>query len=191
MAVLYHTRRVFANFPPTCAGRGLNPRPERSTPAKYPSAIPNPESIPQNKSSNCFLSSVPLLSRGWIIPVGGSTPDRHRTESSTHAKYPPTIPNPESIPQNKSSNCFLPSVPLLSRGWIIPVGGSTPDRHRTESSTHAKYLPAIPNPESIPQNKSSNCFLPSVPLLSRGWIIPVGGSTPDRLKVWGDNPRPA
>ena len=26
------------------------------------------------------------------------------------------------------------------------------------------------------------CFLDSVPLLSRGWIVPVGGSTPDRLK---------
>ena len=24
----------------------------------------------------CFLSAVPLLSRGWIVPVGGSTPDR-------------------------------------------------------------------------------------------------------------------
>ena len=23
-----------------------------------------------------FLSAVPLLSRGWIVPVGGSTPDR-------------------------------------------------------------------------------------------------------------------
>ena len=27
------------------------------------------------------------------------------------------------------------------------------------------------------------CFLSVVPLLSRGWIIPVGGSTPDRLKL--------
>ena len=25
----------------------------------------------------CFLSSVSLPSRGWIVPVGGSTPDRH------------------------------------------------------------------------------------------------------------------
>ena len=27
------------------------------------------------------------------------------------------------------------------------------------------------------------CFLSVVPLLSRGWIVPVGGSTPDRLKL--------
>ena len=26
-----------------------------------------------------FLSVVPLLSRGWIVPVGGSTPDRLKT----------------------------------------------------------------------------------------------------------------
>ena len=25
---------------------------------------------------SCFLSVVPLFSRGWIVPVGGSTPDR-------------------------------------------------------------------------------------------------------------------
>ena len=24
---------------------------------------------------SCFQSAVPLLSRGWIVPVGGSTPD--------------------------------------------------------------------------------------------------------------------
>ena len=32
------------------------------------------------------------------------------------------------------------------------------------------------------------CFLDSVPLPSRGWIVPVGGSTPDRLKVGGQPP---
>ena len=26
----------------------------------------------------CFLFVVPLLLRGWIVPVGGSTPDRHK-----------------------------------------------------------------------------------------------------------------
>ena len=28
-------------------------------------------------------------------------------------------------------------------------------------------------------------------MLLRGWIVPVGGSTPDRLKGRGFNPRPA
>ena len=27
---------------------------------------------------SCFQSAVPLLSRGWIVPVGGATPDRLR-----------------------------------------------------------------------------------------------------------------
>ena len=27
-----------------------------------------------------FLSVVTLLSRGWIVPVGGSTPDRHQND---------------------------------------------------------------------------------------------------------------
>ena len=33
-----------------------------------------------------------------------------------------------------------------------------------------------------------SCFLSVVALLSRGWIVPVGGSTPDRLKVGGSIP---
>ena len=28
-----------------------------------------------------------------------------------------------------------------------------------------------------------DCFLSAAPLPPRGWIVPVGGSTPDRLKV--------
>ena len=46
--------------------------------------------------------------------------------------------------------------------------------------------PAIPNPERrFPEINLliDSVFLSSVPLLSRGWIVPVGGSTPDRLKV--------
>ena len=42
---------------------------------------------PQNESFNCFLSSVPLLSRGWIVPVGGATPDRQRPTGSERQKF--------------------------------------------------------------------------------------------------------
>ena len=37
------------------------------------------EAIPEMNLliDSCFLSVVPLLSRGWSFPVGGSTPDRH------------------------------------------------------------------------------------------------------------------
>ena len=61
-----------------CAGRGLYPRPERSTPAKYLPCFQIRKSIRAINLSNCFLLSVALLSRGWIVPVGGSTPDRLR-----------------------------------------------------------------------------------------------------------------
>ena len=43
---------------PVCAGRGLNPRPERYTPAKYLPAIPNPERHPPAMNlliGCCFL----------------------------------------------------------------------------------------------------------------------------------------
>ena len=159
--------------------------------------------IPRNYSFDSrFLSAVSLLSRGWIVPVGGSTPDRHkigsRPESSTPAKYPPAIPNLERhLPEMNLliDSCFMTSVSLLSRGWIVPVGGSTPDRHkigsRPESSTPAKFPPAIPNLERhLPEMNLliDSCFMTSVSLLSRGWIVPVGGATPDRHKAGGATP---
>ena len=40
---------------------------------------------------SCFLSVVSLLSRGWIVPVGGSTPDRlERQNYSDAAQGPPS-----------------------------------------------------------------------------------------------------
>ena len=36
-----------------------------------------------------------------------------------------------------------------------------------------------------------SCFPSVVPLPSRGWIVPVGGSTPDRLQTGSDRLRPA
>ena len=63
-----------------CAGRGLYPRPERSTPAKYLPCFQIRKNIAAINLSNCFLLSVALLSRGWIVPVGGATPDRHKDQ---------------------------------------------------------------------------------------------------------------
>ena len=69
---------------------------------------------------------------------------------------------------------------MLSRGWIIPVGGSTPDRHK-DGTLHPRQI-------SAPNSKSGKAFPARIFLFSvihpmplRGWIIPVGGSTPDRL----------
>ena len=58
------------------AGRGLNPRPERSTHAKAE------EQTTENRNQ-CLGGSLDSelhgnIWRGWIVPVGGSTPDRQR-----------------------------------------------------------------------------------------------------------------
>ena len=155
------------NFRP-CAGRGLNPRPESSTPAKCPPATPNPEMHSPEMNlliDSRFPSAVPLPSRGWIVPVGGSTPDRlrlnfrpcagrglnPRPESSTPAKCPSATPNPEMHSPEMNlltDSCFPSAVPLPSRGWIVPVGGSTPDRK------------APPTPNVRPQLQIRKCIPP-------------------------------
>ena len=59
------------------AGRGLNPRPERSTHARAGEQQTEKESKDSFRG-NAFpdLESLEDIWRGWIIPVGGSTPDR-------------------------------------------------------------------------------------------------------------------
>ena len=77
---IWNCRQTFGRggaFRP-CAGRGLYPRPERSTPAKYLPCFQIRKGIRAINLSNCFLSSVALLSRGWIVPVGDAIPDRRR-----------------------------------------------------------------------------------------------------------------
>ena len=36
----------------------------------------------------CFLSAVSLFSRGWIVPVGGSTPDRQMPGATPDRQRP-------------------------------------------------------------------------------------------------------
>ena len=65
------------------------------------------------------------------------------------------------------------------RGWIVPVGGSTPDRLRIWLKV-AKMLVGW------------GVFFLDLKLwgeIWRGWIFPVGGSTPDRHKVGGGSLR--
>ena len=78
--------------------------------------------------------SASLLLRGWIVPVGGSTPDRHKGRP---ALLDPCFQIRKNIAAINLSNCFLSSVALLSRGWIVPVGGATPDRLKTGARTKA------------------------------------------------------
>ena len=99
-------------------GRGLNPRPESE----------------MNLLIGFFVFCLLLLcSRvGGSFRSGVQPPTGSRSESSTPAEYALVIPNPEKVSsRNESFNwffCFLSVVALLSRGWIVPVGGSTPDR---------------------------------------------------------------
>ena len=148
---------------------GVEPPTGTIHPRQISPAIPNPERhFPEMNLliDSCFPSAIPLLSRGWSFPVGGSTPDRHRSGLS--------FPSP------------LPSATLcgLSRSGVEPPTGTIHPR---------QISPAIPNPERhFPEMNLliDSCFPPAVPLLSRGWSFPVGGSTPDRHRSGLSFPSP-
>ena len=69
------------------AGRGFNPRPAQGwndpPPLNIRPQFQNWKGPPRKMNlliDSHFLSVVTLLSRGWIVPVGGSTPDRHQAD---------------------------------------------------------------------------------------------------------------
>ena len=171
---------------------------------------------------SCFPSVVPLLSRGWIVPVGGATPDRLKAQGRRKVR-----PRKQGNRNRRAENCVIDAFllvpvaecrsslcqsrnvgrPCAGRGMpvvLVPVGECRSSlcrsrnagrpcagrglHPRPESSTPAKCSPAIPNPERpLPEmNLLFDSYFPSaVPLLLRGWIVPVGGATPDRLKAQG------
>ena len=62
---------------------GVEPPTGTIHPRQISPAIPNLERHPPEMNlliHPCFPSAVPLLSRGWRFPVGGSTPDRHKDD---------------------------------------------------------------------------------------------------------------
>ena len=170
------------------AGRGLNPRPERSTPAKYPPTLPN-SSPPSPCKSSYFLSSVlcPLLLRGWIIPVGGYNP---RPAQSRNA--PPLLVAGGTTPDRHKAGtlplCWLRNadyqIPVRSIGQdlLLPVGNragrglnprperSTPAKYllklsNARNAPPAKYPPTLPNSSSSPLPNPSHCpLIPPMPL---------------------------
>ena len=78
--------------------------------------------------------------RGWIVPVGGSTPDRLRSD-----RLGPVRDGGEEM-RIYEKVCFegclfgFGIAGDIWRGWIVPVGGSTPDRHRKlESGYNSRY----------------------------------------------------
>ena len=190
------------------AGRGFHPRPERSTPAKYLLGF----SL-STFCCRCSKSSSRLY-RSSTAPVGDCIPDRNDPPPpNTHLRFRirPPLPCP-TLPISLAP-------PMLLRGWIVPVGGSTPDRHkvgtlhpcwlrnadyqipvrnigqnlpppvgnnagrglnpRPERSTPAKYSPTLPNSASSPLPNPSHFPRPSNAL---AWMD---------LSGRGYNPRPA
>ena len=176
-----------------------------------------------------------LLLRGWSVPVGGSTPDRLKGWGSPllcscgggsfrSGVQPPTGSRVGGVRfsalagVDRSGRGFNPrpaqglgeSASLLLRGWIVPVGGSTPDRLKGWGSPllcscgGGSFRSGVQSPTGsrvggvrfsalAGVDRSGRGFNPrpaqglgeSASLLLRGWIVPVGGSIPDRLKGWG------
>ena len=79
------------------------------------------------------------------------------------------------------------------RGWIVPVGGSTPDRLRNYCwfplsfdggeifGGGGSFRSGMQSPTGSGTTVGFCCRLTEGDIW-RGWIVPVGGSTPDRLR---------
>ena len=117
------------------AGRGLPPRPERSTPAKYLLGF----SLSTFYCRCSKSSSLPVVKEfGPALPVGnnagrGLPP---RPERSTPAKYSPTLPN-SSPPSPYKSSYFLSSVLCSCVGGSFRSGVQPPTGTKSERSPSA------------------------------------------------------
>ena len=243
----------------------MNPRPERSTPAKYPPAIPNSERhlpeinlpvvpkrrlgmrlekrrfAPIGKFARFRLHRPTSVNRHHSIPPdSGHTPPneiRQAALGGTHSqaafgndRVPPRhsgifIPRGRDVkypPRTQPRGMKISGMTTGGRGWIVPVGGATPDRLKVQGRRKVqprkqgnrnqraeltrscwcrsgvepptgKLHPRQISSRNSKSGKTSpemnllfdSCFSSVVPLLSRGWIVPVGGATPDRLKAQG------
>ena len=70
------SRNIAVEMVGGCAGRGLNPRPEGYIRAKAEEETTedNKEFFSEGGTTN--LKAMENIRRGWIVPVGGETPDR-------------------------------------------------------------------------------------------------------------------
>ena len=115
------------------AGRGLNPRPERSTPAKYP-ATPNPESHPLPNAGQCRSEVAPPTGihrptsnqRNVITPP---SPAHSKTTASTDYHPPPPPPTPPA-----ATTSAKPEKPA-------PDAASSPQPARPPNKTPPRPLP--------------------------------------------------
>ena len=132
-----------------------------------------------------------MPSRGWIIPVGGTTPDRHKVGTLPlcwlRGVQPPTVTRSGTLPL-----CWLRNadyqIPVRSIGQdlLLPVGNNAGRglNPRPERSTPAKYLLKLSNARNAPPRQVSvyaSEFVP--PSLAQPFPFPsplqcscVGGS---------------
>ena len=129
------------------AGRGLNPRPERSTPAKYLLKLSNdrnapPRQIPTYASE--FVNPSPAQPFPFPSPLQCSCVDG----SFRSGVQPPTGTRPERSPFAGCGMLIIKyrlgtSVRIcFCRSATMPVGGSTPDRHKADRLRSAQDRPA-------------------------------------------------
>ena len=95
--------------------------------------------------------------RGWIIPVGGSTPDRHK-DGTIHPRQIFAALSNSARHSPRESSYFLPLIQCPCVGGSFQSGVQPPTGTRTERSTPAKYPPPTPNPARHSLRESS-CFL--------------------------------
>ena len=177
------------------AGRGLNPRPERSTPAKYLLKLSNARNAPPAKYPPTLPNSsppplpnpshFPRLSNAlaWVDHSG-----RGYNPRPAQSRNAPPLPNVCLQFQIRKARMLLVECRLGSTGRGVPVGnragrGLNP---RPERSTPAKYSPTLPNSASSPLPNPSHFPRPSSAL---AWMDHSGRGFNPRPAQY--NPRPA
>ena len=124
------------------AGRGLNPRPERSTPAKYllGFSLSTFRYRCSKSSSRLYRSSKSpdRLCRSATMPVGGTTPDRHKDG---------TLP----LCWLRNADYQIP-VRSIGQDLLLPIGNRAGRglHPRPERSNPAKYLLKLSNDRNAP-----------------------------------------
>ena len=174
------------------SGRGFNPRPAREG-KLHPRQISlcdfkSGRASFRNGSFNCFLSSIRCSSAfAWMDRSGRGFNPRPAREGKLHPRQISLcdFKSGRASFRNGSFKLFSAFCPLL---LCFRVDGSFRSGVQPPTGAGGK----APPPPNISRNSKSGKTFPKMnlfidfyfpsaaPLFSRGWIVPVGGSTPDR-----------
>ena len=151
------------------AGRGLHPRPERSTPAKYSPTLPN-SSPPSPCKSSYFLSSVLCSCVGGSFRSGVQPPTGTKSERSPlcwlRGVEPPTVTRSGTLPL-----CWLRNadyqIPVRSIGQdlLLPVGNRA---GRGLNPRPAQGRPAFPNRHKDGRHSPTGTRMAGIPRPAQG-----------------------